>query len=339
MKIPSRGALEHVAPALPQGTTVRPRPLSVAAKPGPTGTSGRRLNPGAPDASFQPRPSRSAGRPIHWIEAVNSQVALAPISALDLKVRPEKPSPLDEPSTPGPYKLASVPSLPAYRAGAGKPAGPLTRGYRQGMGEIQKLFRWINESAYLVSVPFLMCLLLGLALPNHNLVVLGASAVVLLNIGRIVAGLANLIVIPFRESLIEGILFLIPPISLFYLAQRWNKVRKPVRRIVGPIFTIGLVALALVVEPWLKGKGKPQGSTEDQARSGLQSMKTDIKGELGKVRSLKAQGLEKLEQKAGAVVKSVESGTLLQSLEEQAKNAGQVLGTPESRAKGASNPR
>jgi len=70
----------------------------------------------------------------------------------------------------------------------------------------------------------------------------------LLNIGRIAAGLANLVVIPFRESPIQGIRFLIPPITFIYLAQRWSKVRKPVQRIVGPILTIGLVTLALAAD-------------------------------------------------------------------------------------------
>ena len=337
MKIPSGGEFEPVAPAPPQGTTVRPRSVSVAATP--AGAPGLRLGPVAPDASFRPHPSVSAGRPISWIDAVNSHVALAPITAIDLKALPEKPSPLDDPSTPGPYKLASAPSLPAYRERADKPAGPVTLGYRQSLVRIQRLFRWINESAYLVSVPFLMCLLLGLALQNHGLVVLGASAVVLLNIGRIAAGLANLVVIPFRESPIQGILFLIPPITFIYLAQRWSKVRKPVQRIVGPILTIGLVALALAAEPWLKGKGKAQGSIEEQARSGLHSMKTNTKGQLGEISSLKMQGLEKLGQKAGAVVKSLESSELLPSLEEQAKDAGKVLGAPESKAEGATIPR
>ena len=41
--------------------------------------------------------------------------------------------------------------------------------------------------------------------------------VVLLNIGRLVAGLANLVVIPFREGIAQGVFFLIPPFTFFYL--------------------------------------------------------------------------------------------------------------------------
>ena len=103
--------------------------------------------------------------------------------------------------------------------------------------------------------------------------VLGATAVIVLNIGRIVAGVANLAVIPFRESPIQGILFLIPPITFFYLYQNWHKVHRPVKRIVGPIVTIALVAAAFVAEPWLRGGGKAKGSIQDQVKSGVGTLK------------------------------------------------------------------
>ena len=99
-------------------------------------------------------------------------------------------------------------------------------------------------------------LLLGLATGSHSLMVLGATAVIVLNIGRIVAGVANLVVIPFRESPIQGVLFLIPPITFFYMYQNWHKVHRPVKRIVGPILTIAMVAAAFVAEPWIGAKAR-----------------------------------------------------------------------------------
>ena len=106
---------------------------------------------------------------------------------------------------------------------------------------------------------------------------LGATAVIVLNIGRIVAGVANLAVIPFRESPIQGILFLIPPITFFYLYQNWHKVQQPVKRIVGPILTIALVAAAFVAEPWLRGEGKAKGSIQDQVKSGVGTLKKGVR--------------------------------------------------------------
>jgi len=212
------------------------RPRAVAAANG--AAAGPRLTPIAAAVAPRPQLSLAAGRPINWLEAVNSQVALAPISMDNLRGLGNRPSPMDEPSIPGPYKMATAPSLPALHAGRGKSAGAFTRGYRQGMGKFQKLFRWLNQSAYLVSVPFLMLLILGMVFGSNSLMSMGATAVIALSIGRIVAGVANLVVIPFRESPIQGIFFLIPPITFFYMYQNWHKVRQPVKRIVGPILTI-----------------------------------------------------------------------------------------------------
>jgi len=286
--------------------------------------NGPRLSPIAPMAPSRPQPSLAAGRPINWLEAVSSQVALAPISMDGFRGLGNRPSPLDEPSIPGPYKLATAPSLPALDVAGGKAAGAVTRGYRQGMGKVQKLFRWLNESAYLVSVPFLMCLLLGLAVRNHSLMVLGATAVVVLNIGRIAAGVANLVVIPFRESPIKGVLFLIPPITFFYMAQNWYKMQRPVKRIVGPILTIGMVGLAFIAEPWLKGEGKSKGSIQDQAKAGVRSLKEGMEGKMGKIPNLNMDGLNTLEPKAADVLKEMNAGDALKSIEEHIENPGKI---------------
>jgi len=207
------------------------------------------------------------------------------------------------------------------------------------MGKFQKLFRWLNESAYLVSVPFLICVLLGLAVRSHSLMVLGATVVVLLNIGRIVAGAANLVVIPFRDSPIQGLLFLIPPLTFIYLSQHWRKMRRPVKRVIGPILTIGMVALGLVAEPWLKGEGKAKGSIQDQVKTGVRSMKEGVEGQLGGVPNLNVDGLNTLEQAAAGSLKSLQSSDALNSLEEKAKVVGKMLGSPESNTDHAKSPR
>ncbi len=183
---------------------------AVAAGP----VANRKMAAVAPAAAARSRPSIAAARPVNWRDVVVSQVALAPISSDNLRAIRPKPSPFDDPVGPaGPYKLATAPSLPALDSHGGRAAGALTRGYRQGLGKVEKIFRWINQSAYLVSVPFLMCLLAGLALGNHSLMVLGATVVIALNIGRVVAGIGNLAAIAFRESPMQGVLFLIPPVT------------------------------------------------------------------------------------------------------------------------------
>src|SRR4051794_41248281 len=101
--------------------------------------AGPRLTPVAAAAAARPGPSFAAGRPLNWLEAVNSQVALAPISMDNMPGLLRKHHPLDEPSIAGPYKMATAPSLPALESNRTRPAGAITRGYRQGMGKFQKL--------------------------------------------------------------------------------------------------------------------------------------------------------------------------------------------------------
>jgi hypothetical protein len=304
MKVPSNGAAAVAAPQV----------RAAASAPAAAAAVGPRLTPLQRSAP-SPVPSIAAGRPINWLEAVTSQVALAPISVDQMRSLRPRPFPVDEPSVPGPYKLATAPSLPAIHASRGKAAGAVTRGYRHGMGQVQKLFRWLNQSAYFVSVPFIMLLLLGLAIGNHALMVMGATAVVLLNLGRIVAGVANLAVIPFRESPIQGIFFLIPPITFVYLAQNWQKVKKPVQRIIGPIVTIGLVAATFVIEPYLRGQTKPKGSIEEQVQAGIGAVRKGVKEGIADTEKLNVPELKQLAPKAEEALKSIESGEALKSIQ------------------------
>ncbi len=318
MKIPSHGAAGAV-PA--HAAAQRPRAVAVAA----AAPNGPRLSPIAAMAPSRPQFSLAAGRPINWLEAVNSQVALAPISMDNLRGLGNRPSPMDEASIPGPYKLATAPSLPAVDVVGGKAAGAVTRGYRQGMGKVQKLFRWLNQSAYLVSVPFLICLLLGLAVDSKSLMGLGATGAIVLNLGRIVAGVANLVVIPFRESPIQGIFFLIPPMTFFYMYQNWHKVHQPVKRIVGPILTIALVAAAFVAEPWIRGEGKSKGSLKEQVKSGVGSLKQEMQGRIGKVPNLDVDDLKAFQNKAEGAFKSMNAEDAFKAIEGRLQDAGKSI--------------
>ena len=60
--------------------------------------------------------------------------------------------------------------------------------------------------------------------------------VVVLNIARLVSGLFNLAVIPFRDGI------------------NWKRLKKPMRRVIEPVVTIALVGLAFAFFPWLSYK-------------------------------------------------------------------------------------
>lgn len=196
-----------------------------------------------------------------WLERMSSQVALAPLTVdriPGVRKRDPKAPPIDDDlGDSKPYAMVSswkLPTTSPVRGGSG-PAGSVTIGWRQAWGSVQRLFRRINEFAYLLSVPFIMLLLIGATMHNRGLALLGAEAVVLLNVGRVASGLANILAIPFREGPATGLMFLIPPFTIKYMIDNWNKLRRPTQRVVTPLLTIAAVVLAFVLLPSLSGGG------------------------------------------------------------------------------------
>ncbi|MGP0069456.1 MAG: hypothetical protein ACLQGP_38400 [Isosphaeraceae bacterium] len=217
-----------------------------------------------------------------WLkEGALSQVALAPLTqTINRLPRFKKlPDALDDAEDSKPYVLAKP--LVENRGRVKVQDNVVVRAWRQQLGGIMKIFRKINQAAYLVSVPFLMILLLGAAVKNRHMAMFGATVVVLLNIGRLVSGAANLAVIPFRDG-----------IDL-------KKMKKPFRRVVEPAITIGLVILAFTFIPWLSSGGSAKGSITDRVRSEAETLKGEMKGEVGKVlEKAKAVDVEKLGEQA-----------------------------------------
>ena len=243
------------------------------------GGGGRAVPVPPPMPHDEPPPSIGA-----WLKAGISQVGLAPLSADRIPLRPVLPSALDDSDDSEPYKLASP--IVDNRGPVRIQDSLLVRVWRRGLGDIQKVFRWLNESAYFVSIPFVMILLIGTAVKSRPMALFGATFVVLLNLGRLAAGVPNLALVPLRDGL------------------NVRKLRKPFRRVVGPILTIALVVLGFTFIPWLSGDRDGGGSLADRIRAGAKGLETDIEGEVdlvvkkvGKIdfEKLGAQAREKLE--------------------------------------------
>lgn len=207
-----------------------------------------------------------------WLEHMSSQVALAPMTIDRIPgVRTRSPNapPIDEDlGDSKPYAVVTswkIPAVEAARSASG-PAGKVTITWRHWLGNLAKFFRRLNEFAYLLSVPFLMLLMIGAAMHNRGLALLGAQAVVLLNLGRIVTGMANILAVPFREGLTTGLLFLVPPFTIKYMIDHWNRLKRPTQRVVTPLLTIVAVVLVFAFLPSLSAKsdGKKAG---DQPKS------------------------------------------------------------------------
>jgi hypothetical protein len=221
-----------------------------AGKAGRCNHCGKRMTvpKGEPEARKTGAPARAVvgGGPVqppaasNWLANMASSVGLAPLSS-DRLVRlgtKTKPSPLDDDMGDGkPYELTKPERVRGASPGqSSKPASRVTMLWRHQLLILERLFRWFNQTAYLLSVPFIMLILFGAITRNQHLAAVGATIVVVLNIGRLISGFANVAVVPFRDGF------------------SWKRLKKPMQRLLEPVLTIGLVALAFVLLPGLSGK-------------------------------------------------------------------------------------
>jgi hypothetical protein len=195
-----------------------------------------------------------------------SKIVLAPISVDQMRIGPKKPSPLDDAQDSKPYALAQP--LREHRGRARTHDNLALRIWRGQVGHLQKLFRKLNETAYLVSIPFIMLLLLGTVVRNRPMAMLGAATVVLLNVGRLVAGGINLALVPLRDGL------------------DWSRLKKPLRRVIEPVLTICVVGLAFLFVPWLSTGESGGGGIGSRIRAVTDSLEKRTTEELDKAKSL-----------------------------------------------------
>jgi hypothetical protein len=198
-----------------------------------------------------------------WLaEVAPGDVALAPLT-VDRIARLKKPSmfPEDDLADSKPYLLADPERRSSGRVVSQVSAVKVE--WRRKLGGIERFFRWINQTAYLISVPFLMTLLLGVMVRSHSMSNVSAAIVVLLNIARLVTGVANLAVIPFRDGI------------------DFKRLKRPVRRVIEPAITIGLVGLAFAFIPWLSKNDTSDTTPSGHVRAGLEKIERkfdDVRG-------------------------------------------------------------
>ena len=239
-----------------------------------------------------------------WLNASMSKIGLAPLSMAAIPKRPFAPSALDDAEDSKPYVLEK-PDRRDRHVREGKPANVFVAAWRKEVGWIQRIFRWLNQSAYLASVPFIIVLLFGIAVKAHSIAIFGATFVVLLNIGRIVAGAANLAVIPLRDGF------------------DFRKYKKPLRRVIEPVVTIALVVLAFTFIPWLSTGKANTGTIAERIRSSAESLQTEIEGEVGRVKAkAKDLNLDKLGNDVVEKAKNIDLNKLGTQAQEKLKGLG-----------------
>ena len=230
-----------------------------------------------------------------WLRSAVSGVGLAPLTIDRMPVgmrRGAAASPLDDAEDSKPYIVAGPEIGPAARGRSSRGPNVLVQLWRGPLGGVQKIFRKLNQTAYLVSIPFVMIFLAGVAVKSRPTALFAATFVVLLNVARIVAGVANLAVIPLRDGV------------------NAKKMKKPFRRVVEPVVMIGLVILAFTFIPWLSGTGQTgTGNIAERVRSSVKVLQKDMKGEVNKtVDEARKLDVNNLEAQARAKLKKIEAG-------------------------------
>ena len=256
--------------------------MSAIAVPVADAAARRPARPPVPSGS--PAPSIGA-----WLKEGISQVGLAPLSEVHRPPVPRALAPaIDLEADSKPYALARP---IADRGGAPRLVdNGVVRLWRREVGLLQKIFRWLNESAYFVSIPFVMILLVGAAIKSRPLALFGATFVVVLNFGRLAAGVVNLVLVPLRDGL------------------NARKLKNPARRVAEPIATIAAVFLGFTFIPWLAGDRPAGGDLGDRLRKSATGLEKDIQGEVEKVidkaeqvdvKAIKAEARRRLEGVSG----------------------------------------
>jgi hypothetical protein len=206
-----------------------------------------------------------------WLRSGAMSAVLAPITVDGMRFGSKKPSRFDDIDDSKPYNLAQP--VKASRGAVRAPAGAALGLWRRQVGKLQKLFRSLNETAYLLSIPFIIIVLVGIVLKSRSTALFGATFVVVLSVGRIVAGLAGLASVPLRSGLDA------------------SKMKKPFHRVVEPVVTIALVIAAFTFIPWLSSGRASKGTVTERLKANAKVLKSEMKGELRKAADLDVESL------------------------------------------------
>ena len=171
-----------------------------------------------------------------------------------------------------------------------------------------KGLRALNDFVYLLSIPFVVLVLAGIVMKSRPMALAGATGVILLNIGRLVTNGFALFVRPFKTSPVHGILFFLPPYTLYYVATRWKSMKKATLCFLEPALTIGLVVLAFTLVPWLSsGNVDEQATLTERLRTESGTLKSDMRDELeekgsslGGLSEKARQGMDRAKNVTGA---------------------------------------
>jgi hypothetical protein len=193
----------------------------------------------------------------------------------------KKPAVISDSASYRPAPLTTDLAVAQRRHEQTKPPSELQSFYWNQLRKIFTLLRRANDFAYLISVLFFLLLLVAVVMRQRNLAVLGATGVILVNIGRLAINGFYVAIVPFKIGLRQGILFLIPPFTFYYLFKYWARMKGAATRLVGPAIAILAVVLVFVFVPWLaSGTAGRDASIRERIRAEAGVLEGEIKGQL-----------------------------------------------------------
>ena len=179
---------------------------------------------------------------------------------------------------------AAVPARPVSNE-----SSSIFRTYRTFFNLLVQGTTWISETSYAVSLVILILSVAGGMIGRHSLAALGIRAIVVLNLVGLAGDIASLVNLSFRKDPIRGALFLVPPMTLYYLWSDWRRYRDTIGRMRIPLVTLFVVAVAHLFVPWLSGGDKDEGSVV----ATVERMIGDLEEKCGGQRGALEEGLKK----------------------------------------------
>ena len=124
----------------------------------------------------------------------------------------------------------------------------------------------------------------GIVVENLAFVHAGAVVVVLANYGRFWADLLAFFVRPYKDGPIQGLAFLFPPYTVYYLATIWGRMKPILRRIATSCIPIVLVVLAYAFLPSVNpARSRTCTSVTAKIEKGKQELDKEVNEELQKI--------------------------------------------------------
>ena len=128
-----------------------------------------------------------------------------------------------------------------------------------------------------------MLMIFGIVVENRAFVHTGAVVVVLANYGRFWADLLAFFVRPYKDGPLQGVAFLFPPYTVYYLTAHWDRMKPIVRRIATSCIPIVLVVLAYAFLPSVNPAVKDVQGVAAKIEAGKQELDKEIDSDLKKV--------------------------------------------------------